>query len=681
MITSILQEPPSSRLAAPSQNTAPVFEFRCLYTHDLRKKRKIWHDGSLHFHTFNRRVMVYDDTKHYIGDAHWRETSDFQEGEELRLDKGVLVEVGEKIGHTETDLTPIILGKRRPEIISSPPQLQAQPPSIAYAPVARPAFNVSGARPKSLNAVLGASQGPIGRARMPGSSPFELRQQNVRGEQTPCERPPAKRSRIATVESRVGSVSKSASRSSLPQRSTPKLGHGRAAVPNPRKEIGTTSAGFVDSSVEIHPRSASATLSRAGIGEKGDTSRQNVSLRPGAMRPGNPLNVRENENPEGRSFYKRAFLAATPEDEESLKQSHLPRNKGPLCEVPPHSGPVVRSSSGSIPTNKLRFTKEQPRNKLMYRDLLLLARNSQRTNPIASRADEEQQGDSERRRSSKRQKPPRAGLARSRPTTELLCHEENLPVRSPSTIGNDNEQLPCATTSSSPNSRRSTSPLFCDLSLQMEESRLSRQTIDDGSMASSPLGLANHEIFRGDRADPWNILGDEDAVEAVTELEKTIEANIDVTVAIPSTQGHAETTVPNQQPPVESAIIEAERADGRARSQEKQSRIGHHAVSSKNLPSQVRERDRHMGDHEGSADANAESNASVGDSSDTTRRPGRTLMSEQDSAVPTAVEAAFEPWSEPEAYLLFDWWPPDRKKPNLGVVGAAPAQRAKDLST
>src|SRR5438874_12468395 len=92
----------------PSQHTAPVYEFRCLYSHDLRKKRKLWHDGSLRYHTFNKRVMVYDDSKNYIGDSHWREAKELQDGTELGLDKGVLVTVGERIGETETDLAPLL---------------------------------------------------------------------------------------------------------------------------------------------------------------------------------------------------------------------------------------------------------------------------------------------------------------------------------------------------------------------------------------------------------------------------------------------------------------------------------------------------------------------------------------------------------------------------------------------
>jgi hypothetical protein len=149
-----------SLVVAPTQNTAPVHEYRCLYTRDLHKKAKKWHDGSLRFHTFNQRVMVYDDSKNYIGDLHYREEEAFGEGVEIQLDRGVKVEVGELSGQTETDLAPI-LDRQRPEKLVQPSK---QPPT-------QPSQ-----RPKSLLEVLGPSQRRLGRSRLPLQSPYEQRQ-------------------------------------------------------------------------------------------------------------------------------------------------------------------------------------------------------------------------------------------------------------------------------------------------------------------------------------------------------------------------------------------------------------------------------------------------------------------------------------------------------------------------
>ncbi|KAI1618051.1 hypothetical protein EDD37DRAFT_253976 [Exophiala viscosa] len=163
----VLRNNPSLTVAA-TQNTAPVHEYRCLYTRDLHKKAKKWHDGSLRFHTFNRRVMVYDDAKNYIGDLHFRLEEEFGEGVEIQLDRGVKVEVGERLGETETDLTGITLERQRPEKTVS----QARHAVVASC------VSSSGPsqRPKSLLEVLGPSQGRLGRSRLPIQSPYEQRQ-------------------------------------------------------------------------------------------------------------------------------------------------------------------------------------------------------------------------------------------------------------------------------------------------------------------------------------------------------------------------------------------------------------------------------------------------------------------------------------------------------------------------
>ncbi|KAM0716517.1 hypothetical protein Q7P37_007962 [Cladosporium fusiforme] len=171
----------------PSQNTAPVLEFNCLYTHDIRRKQKRWQDGFLRFHTFNKRVMVYDVPRNFIGDMHWKEDAALQEGDEMTLEKdAVLVQVAESVGRTETDLTELkqsakkskqVQGTRRS---SSPARGVATPSRVMGPPVARPGTtNAAGinTQPKhrSLNALLGTPKGRIGVANMPSKSPFETR--------------------------------------------------------------------------------------------------------------------------------------------------------------------------------------------------------------------------------------------------------------------------------------------------------------------------------------------------------------------------------------------------------------------------------------------------------------------------------------------------------------------------
>ncbi|KAF2678218.1 hypothetical protein K458DRAFT_423401 [Lentithecium fluviatile CBS 122367] len=158
-----------------SQNTAPVNEYRCLFTSDLRRKQKRWQDGYLKFHTFNSRVMVYDTSRNFLGDTYWKEPNEVQEGDELTLDKGIMVQVAEPMGVTQTDLTPLLERKKE-----SPQRNNAGPMPRTLPKPAVPATNALRARSqlrhKSLNMLLGTPKGPIGKA-APMRSPFEMRKE------------------------------------------------------------------------------------------------------------------------------------------------------------------------------------------------------------------------------------------------------------------------------------------------------------------------------------------------------------------------------------------------------------------------------------------------------------------------------------------------------------------------
>ncbi|THC94042.1 hypothetical protein EYZ11_006484 [Aspergillus tanneri] len=83
-----------------SSSTQP--ERPCNAKHSASKR---WQDGYLRFHTFNKRVMAYDTTGNFIGDLHWRQDESVQDGDELELDRGVLIQVCESVEKTETDLS------------------------------------------------------------------------------------------------------------------------------------------------------------------------------------------------------------------------------------------------------------------------------------------------------------------------------------------------------------------------------------------------------------------------------------------------------------------------------------------------------------------------------------------------------------------------------------------------
>ncbi|KAJ4983635.1 hypothetical protein SVAN01_10846 [Stagonosporopsis vannaccii] len=188
-MTAPLRGPPHSQLAAAAAaQTAPVAEFRCLYTPDVRKKQKKWHDGFLKFHAFNSRVMVYDQARNFLGDTYCKDRAELREGDELTLDKGVMVDVAEAVGVTQTDLKPLF--DKKPKDAPPPPSAPArrfQPPSHLARPQPAPSTTAARAaaqqlRHKSLNTLLGTPKGPIGKS-VPIKSPYEARQERQTGKE------------------------------------------------------------------------------------------------------------------------------------------------------------------------------------------------------------------------------------------------------------------------------------------------------------------------------------------------------------------------------------------------------------------------------------------------------------------------------------------------------------------
>ncbi|CAG7962281.1 unnamed protein product [Penicillium nalgiovense] len=170
----MMSTPSSSARLPPTspQVTASVAKFRCLYTHDLRRKSKRWHDGYLRYHKFNKRVMVYDDQGNFIGDHHWRSPDDVQDGDEMELDKGVLIEVTENMGTTETDITTLYEKKK-----SSQGSPQSREPA-SQVPRTSASVSASVSAPlrssqsfRSLNDLLGIKRTSIGHL----VSPYEQR--------------------------------------------------------------------------------------------------------------------------------------------------------------------------------------------------------------------------------------------------------------------------------------------------------------------------------------------------------------------------------------------------------------------------------------------------------------------------------------------------------------------------
>lgn len=188
-----------------TQNTALILEFRCLFTPDLKKKQKKWQDGRLKFHTFNKRIMVYDDRTNYVGDTHYHTTT-LEEGEELELERGVLVEVGELLAKQDQDLGEILqsvqgAAKSARQASIAPERGAGRgatpgPTAGRYttpAPAPRQMSIISSGSVRPLCALLDTPSGHHGRALMPITSPFEDRENRLASE-TP--EPASKRRKV-----------------------------------------------------------------------------------------------------------------------------------------------------------------------------------------------------------------------------------------------------------------------------------------------------------------------------------------------------------------------------------------------------------------------------------------------------------------------------------------------------
>ncbi|KAI1498391.1 hypothetical protein F5X99DRAFT_326003 [Biscogniauxia marginata] len=200
----VMQSSASPTGLAPRASTAPVLEFVCLFTHDLRRKQKRWQDGRLKYHTFNKRLMVYDERGNFVGDTHWCEDYDFGEGEELQLERGSsLVQVAECVGSRDQDLSELIDKRAQEKAKRQSAALARRPPTAESATpqAVTPHFQL---QQRPLHNVIGTPTGHHGRALMPTESPYEERQRQIASPQDDSTRPVKRRKRDVSPPSKSG---------------------------------------------------------------------------------------------------------------------------------------------------------------------------------------------------------------------------------------------------------------------------------------------------------------------------------------------------------------------------------------------------------------------------------------------------------------------------------------------
>ncbi|KAL6718743.1 hypothetical protein ACLMJK_002977 [Lecanora helva] len=379
----------TQRLAAPpTQNTAPVIEYRCLYTSDLIRKQKRWQDGFLRFHTFNKRIMVYESpSRNFIGDKHWRQESVLEDGDELQLEKPVLVQVGEIIGATETDLTELLDKRRKPAETSIKATVRTPVRETSAATLdlncnKQSSGQPSRLRPKSLNALLGTPKGPTGRALVPTKSPHEIRNENAISEWESDR----SAKRVCTGLERQTTVAFVAR--SPTQAPTTKDAR-KSAV-----EIDAVQAGYQAVKKSVHPTNRSLPIQRVNTLQNIPTKRQcNAEIaEPVLDESGGTMELQANNIGVGRVSGKKGKPLEKSRSERGTKQrfddqyengfdmesngitgfsAKSSRSKPPNEPIEILSDEVMTSTGETQERKvKLKMASRKPRRKLMYRDLL-----------------------------------------------------------------------------------------------------------------------------------------------------------------------------------------------------------------------------------------------------------------------------------------------------------------------
>jgi hypothetical protein len=126
--------------------------------------------------------MVYDTQMNFIGDTHWKEAEGLQDGDEVELEVGVMVQVGECVGREETDLRGLFERPRKDQLDGGRPNEAANGSGRELSRTARMTLGGNTMPPprdylrhKSLNSLLGTPKGALGKAALPTKSPYEIK--------------------------------------------------------------------------------------------------------------------------------------------------------------------------------------------------------------------------------------------------------------------------------------------------------------------------------------------------------------------------------------------------------------------------------------------------------------------------------------------------------------------------
>ncbi|CAZ81181.1 unnamed protein product [Tuber melanosporum] len=183
---------------ADQTKTAPVDEYRVMWTTNKTQKIKKWHDGFLRYHSFNRRMLVYDDGRHLVADMYLRDREFLGEGDELEFEHH-LVSIEDFHGSVNQDLTPIFSPalQRKQAAVTAASTVQTPTPNRRREPVGASRGGIAGAQsarqqrpatrePFTPTTVQGESRDVLGNGHMttpsrPAQAPTTVPRMNGQG--------------------------------------------------------------------------------------------------------------------------------------------------------------------------------------------------------------------------------------------------------------------------------------------------------------------------------------------------------------------------------------------------------------------------------------------------------------------------------------------------------------------
>ena len=315
--------------------------------------------------------MVYDGSRNYIGDMHWREDQILQDGDEFELDRGVLIQVGEATGSMEQDLAGLFEKRKKAPEIAVDAEGSHHPVAVS---MARPtAVQPSQLRPKTLNALLGTPKGRIGRAALPTKSPHELRMESENNSWDQDRL--AKRQRIELQSGRTVEPNK------MPPPRVP------ASFRVPDEGVKMTVFGAVIDkqseeqrvptaiqNLDLLPVGNLVSVSRSKSDKKGNASKRLVEQLPKGKYDGSgssddsTARQREKLDEDAQASPKAKSIAKRLDHEPKTGNARTSTIAKPV-EVASDKN-IASTNERPKQTLKLQMASRKPRKKLLYRDLL-----------------------------------------------------------------------------------------------------------------------------------------------------------------------------------------------------------------------------------------------------------------------------------------------------------------------